>query len=267
MGKVDPNTLVSKCMVLTAFVNGQLKSEARLLDSHLRFISNSLRSGNRGEALAAAQKYGDCQRKQEFLEKLVNAVRTIQDNAGTMVSSSTPRPELEEPLRMIAGNCDALKFTEMIAFRNGVLKDIYGSRVVTDLSNPTKLPPRATLPTANLSERDLILLVKEVSEKNRQMDDFAKLFPTIPSAPVAASSTAPVSTPPAPVSRTKTVQQPAPTPVQRPAAAQPPIPMQPAGPTKIVYSARGPDLNLINIPAFPREIWPRLVQQVREALA
>jgi hypothetical protein len=269
MGKVDPNKVVSSCRVIAGNVNARIKKEADQVESYLRIISSNMQSGNRGETLAAARKYGECRRRQEFWEKLSNAVRTIQDNAGTLVSSATPRPELEEPLRMIVGNAEPMKLTEFVTFKNTVLKEVYSTQVISDLSNPAKMPRQATLENSNFSERDLILMVKDVADRLGRAADFAKMFPVIPAAPASVSSTpAPVSavTSSAKPGRTQPVQQPPPTPVQKP-APQPTVKVQSAEPTKIVYRPRGPDLNLVNIPAFPKEKWPRLAQQVREALA
>jgi hypothetical protein len=226
----DTGKILPLLRVMTVEATQWSKKEAQIVDSSARLIVQALqRSKSAQEILSTALPAANAHRKTACSEKTNEAITDLRDKVNVLATAvKTPPPELLNSLRLVCIFGVLSKCESFGTFAQTILKSIFSAAVVTDLSNPAFAP-------------DCI----QQFQSGKPVSDLELIHYT--RGVVAATAAGSVG--------------------KFDELFGPILAAKEAEAAKVVYTKKGPSVQLIDLPAFDRSAWPEIVQELKAAMS
>lgn len=230
--KYDTTKILIQVRVMSAEVSQEGRREAQKADVHVKSLIQCLQRGATAtETLSQALQYARSVRRERGLEKILDAVTFINQNAAAIADTKgKPLPQYEERLRTVCAAGELLNSEKLKKFRATVIKDLYGQQVANDYGDVAKAPESLRTAFADeISESRLKQVIREVvtSKMGGDMTHYNKIFSETEKPP-------------------------------------PPEPKQPEN--RMRYVANPATYQVVNLPVIPREKWTLVLGEVVKAV-
>ena len=163
----DPNKILIKIREIEAELRVILRKEEQFVDAYERKVVLAIKSRKKEEVYNQIAKVSLAKKRSYSLNLVSQSVKEIKESVGYAVTTkNSPPPELQNAFNIICASADYLKIDSLLSFKKVIVKELYGSNAVLQLSDKTNLDPQliTCLVEISPSSDEIIEILRNIAE-------------------------------------------------------------------------------------------------------